>query len=440
VSPARQAAFRILLRVSRQDAYAAELLHSPLAASLDDKDLRLTTELVFGVLRQQQLLDHLLSPHSRTSLSRLDPEVIIALRLGVYQLIFLDRIPARAAVHESVDLVRSAKLKSAVPFVNAVLRKVRRSDLEACLGTPETDTATALSLRYSHPQWLVERWARQFGDARLVELLKHNNRPPPVYFRINSPDLSRDKLLTALNQQGIVVKLHPLSDDIFELLEGDLHQTLLFRDRKVAVQDAGSQLLPRLLDLRPSDVCLDLCAGPGGKASQAARLKGSTTPVLAIDLHWHRLRVARELHSGQWRNVHWVVADGTQPLPFRRSFDKILVDVPCSGTGTLQRHPELRWRLKPEALPALASLQRSLLESAVQYPKPEGTLVYSTCSLEPEENETVVAGFLSSHPEVHQVLPEDPMLRRLFDSQKFLRLFPPASRTDGFFAVVIKKR
>jgi 16S rRNA (cytosine967-C5)-methyltransferase len=439
VSPARLAAFKILLRVQLEDSYASELLHSNLTESLQENDLRLATELIFGTLRQQRLLDHVLASCSAKALTRLDAEVLAALRLGVYQILFLQRVPGHAAVYESVELVKSARLKSAAGFVNAVLRKVDIGDLEKTRKAFEGLTASALSVRYSHPEWLVERWLARFGQEKLIQLLEHNNRAPRFYFRINSPDLTYDALATALASQSVRFRTHPLSNGILEVIEGTLQETALFRDRRIAVQDAASQLIPHLLDLKPSDICLDLCAGVGGKTSQIARLKGSPSAVFALDLHWHRLQVARCLHSQNWKNLHWVACDATLPLPFVRQFDKILVDVPCSGTGTLQRHPEIRWRLRLEQIREFPPLQQALLEHAFQHLRDGGTLVYSTCSLEPEENEAVLHSFLRDHPDASLVVPESPLTRGLISPAKFLRLFPSETETDGLFAAVIRK-
>ena len=439
VSPARLAAFRILLRVQREESYASELLHSSLTDSLQENDLRLATELVFGTLRQQRLLDYLLAACSTKALSKLDPEVLAALRLGAYQLLFLQRVPGRAAVHESVELVKSARLRSAAGFVNAVLRKVASNDMEKIRNAFDETTASALSVRFSHPEWLVERWLARFGQEKLVQLLEHNNRAPKVYFRSNSPDLSCDQLASTLASQAVRFEPHALSNDVFEVVEGNLYQTTLFRNQSIAIQDAGSQLIPHLLDLQPSDVCLDLCAGVGGKSSQIARLKDSPSPVFALDLYWHRLQVARRLHSQNWKNLRWITCDATRPLPFRRRFDKILVDTPCSGTGTLQRHPEIRWRLRPEEIREYPILQLALMESAFQQLRPGGTMVYSTCSLEPEENEAVVQSFLKVHADASLAIPEVTSTQRLFSTARFLTLFPPETDTDGFFAAVIRK-
>ena len=186
-------------------------------------------------------------------------------------------------------------------------------------------------------------------------------------------------------------------------------------------------------------MCLDLCAGVGGKSSQIARLKDSPSPVFALDLHWHRLQAARRLHSQHWKNLRWVTCDATRPLPFRRLFDKILLDAPCSGTGTLQRHPEIRWRLRPEQIREFSILQLALMENAFQYLRPGGTIVYSTCSLEPEENEAVVHSFLNAHADASLAIPEGASTQRLFSPARFLALFPPETETDGFFAAIIRK-
>jgi 16S rRNA (cytosine967-C5)-methyltransferase len=439
VSPARLAAFRILLRIQREDSYASELLHSNLTDSLQENDLRLATELVFGTLRQQLLLDHVLASCSAKALTKLDAEVLAALRLGAYQLLFLQRVPGRAAIHESVELVKVARLRSAAGFANAVLRKVACTHLERIRKSFDERTAPALSVRYSHPEWLVERWLARFGGEKLIELLSYNNRSPRIYFRTDSPDLSSDEAAAEVASQGLRLKTHPLSDEIFEVIEGNLHATTLFRDRRIAVQDAGSQLIPHLLDLKPADLCLDLCAGIGGKSSQMARLKGSPLSIVATDLHWHRLQVGRRLHPQYWKNLRWVTCDATRPLPFLQRFDKILVDVPCSGTGTLQRHPEIRWRLRPEQIREYPVLQLALLENAFRHLRPGGTLVYSTCSMEPEENEAVVHSFLNAHADASLATPEMASMRRLFSPAMFMTLFSPETETDGFFGAVIRK-
>ncbi len=440
ISPARHTAFRILKKILLEEGYASELLHSGSTQGLKEEDKRLATELVFGVVRHCQLLDWLLSAHSQRGLSKLDPEVLLALRLGIYQILFLTRVPPRAIVHESVELVKHAKLASAAGYVNAVLRKIDKQEALTRIHELPLDSAGGLSIRFSHPEWLVEKWIHQFGLELAKRLLEHNNTPPRTFFRINSPHLTQTALMDKLTEAGVKVRPHGLSNDILEVIEGDLNKTELFREHAIHIQDSGSQLIPTLLAPEPGDCCLDLCAGLGGKSAQIARLQGGRSSIYAADLHWKRLRLGKEMHAKHWPCLRWVAADATRPLPFRILFDKILVDVPCSGTGTLQRRPEIRWRLRQTQLAEFQELQVALLSNAAAHLKTGGTLVYSTCSLEPEENEQVIERLIQSQPACFVELAREGPLKPLFTSSMYLTLFPPNTSTDGFFAVIIRKK
>jgi 16S rRNA (cytosine967-C5)-methyltransferase len=440
ISAARLAGFRILLRVEQGSVYASELLHSEGVSTLGDKDQRLTTELVYGVLRQRQLLDWYLSRHCRMPLEKLDTEVLLALRLGAYQILFLTRIPERAAINESVELVKAFKLKSAAGFTNAVLRRIKKNEFENTLRSLSLDSISNLSIRYSHPEWLVQRWIERCGRDLSVRLLEQNDQPPRTFFRMNTLGLSVPSLLESLARQGVSVRTHPFSGDIWEVVEGNIYKTALMLQGKIFVQDPASQLIPRLLDTRAEDFCLDLCAAPGGKSSQIAQLTQGRARIIATDLSWRRLRTANQLHGGQWKNVHFLAMDATQPLPFAVQFDRILVDAPCSGTGTLQRNPDIRWRVHFSDLGKLQRLQIDLLENAVQYLRPGGALVYSTCSLEDEENEAVISRFLSDRGDYFLDLPGDPYLQGFFNDKRFFKLLPSEWNCDGFFAAILRKR
>jgi len=439
ISVARRASFQILLRTERDEAYTTELLHAEAQASLDARDHRLTTELVLGVLRNQTLLDWYLSRFSKIAFERLDTEVKLVLRLGAYQILLLTRVPVRAAISESVELVKASRTKSASGFVNAVLRKVNRDEFQQSLQGLSAETTQDLSIRYSHPEWLVRRWWNRYDPEMVIRILEQNNQPPRTFFRSNCLTLSRSALLEELRRHGIQASAHPLFQDILELTDGELDRTALLRERKVLLQDAASQVIPYLLNPEKGDRCLDLCAAPGGKSSQIAWMTDGEAKVVAMDVHLHRARIMQKLHGDNWPSLWCVVADGTALLPFSIQFDKVLVDAPCSGTGTLGRHPEIRGRLMPSDLPALNRLQLALLERATTFVKPGGLLVYSTCSLEPEENEQLVAAFLAGNPQFHLELPADERFPRLFDSQRFLRLLPSTLGSDGFFAALLRK-
>ena len=438
LSPARRAAFRILMKIEQGGGVAVDMLHDDPVTRLNPADHRLATELVYGVLRQKSCLDWHLSSLVERPLGRLDREARTALRLGAYQILFLSRVPVRAAVHQSVELVKQSRKRSAAGLVNAVLRKIDKDGFEqACRRLP-ADSSRWLSLRFSHPEWLVSRWIDRWGLESTTALLGHNNRPPGVHFRSNSPRLGQEEMAAVLEAEGCRVRPHHLGEGIWEVVGGDLYGSSPYRRGQLAVQDAGSQMIPRLLELKPGEACLDLCSGAGGKASRLAQLGKGRVSVIGMDSNFARLRIARQRHGKQWPALGWVVADGTRPLPLSARFDKILVDVVCSGTGTLQRHPEIRWRLRAEDLPRLAGLQLGLLANAAGLLKPGGTLVYATCSLEPEENEQVVERFLSSHARFRLKTPSDEAVKRFCDRDGFFRLWPLETRSDGFFAAVMQ--
>lgn len=346
ISPARKAAFSILKK-TEEGGYASDLLLSE-AAPLDSRDAGLASEIVFGCLRRQAQLDWLIEKGTGRSVRKLDAAVRIALRMGLYQIRHLERVPAHAIVNESVELVKAAKKASASGLVNALLRRAPREAVEW------PDRATALSM----PQWLLNGWDRQFGreaaDAIAVAFLAE----PETYVR-NPPERS-----------GLMVEPAGIPG-AFRVISGDT--------AGLRIQDIGSQSVVPLLELKAGMSFLDVCAAPGNKTAQALE---SGVLGIACDLHWRRLQTV----AGCAR----VVIDAAAAIPFRARFDRILVDAPCSGTGTLGRNPEIRWRLRPEDMKELHEKQTRILINAIGCLESEGRLVYSTCSLEKRENEDVV--------------------------------------------------
>jgi 16S rRNA (cytosine967-C5)-methyltransferase len=426
--------------VEQADLSPADLLHSEMVGALSPPDRHLATELVYGVLRSRLLLDRVLASLCRGSLARFDLAVLQALRLGLYQLLFLSRIPARAAVNESVEIVKWQKIHSAAALVNAVLRKASPDLLARTLSQLPGETAEGLSLRFSHPLWLVKRWLRKFGAAITSEVLERNNQAPRTFFRINSRELAEKEMLEILVREEIRVSTTPWPGSIFTVEQGDLSASPLFRSGALAIQDAGSQLIPMLLDPQPGERILDLCAAPGGKASELALLGGDQSRVVAMDSELGRIQTARRLHQRQWSAVQFLAADGTRDLPFSIEFDRILVDAPCSGSGTLQRNPDIRWKLKETKLGELQSRQLALLQRAARWLKRGGKLVYSTCSLEEEENEQVVSLFLGEQTQFQKILPENPCLKDLFDADRKFQILPSEHNGDGFFAVLLERK
>ncbi len=415
LSPARRAAYRILKRVET-GGYSSELLHtSPELAEMDPRDRALATELVLGSLRWQGALDDLLRQAARRPVEKLDPEVRIALRMGAYQLRYLERIPDRAAVSESVELVKRARKRSAMGLVNAVLRRLPESpDHE---GDRERELA--------HPTWLVERWRRTYGDEAAQGILRFNQTPPPTYLRLNVR-FPVEETLERLAREGIETAPTELAA-CRRVLSGRPAATECFREGRVRIQDLGSQAIVPLLELAPggrllSLRLLDLCAAPGGKTYQALESAGGDLRAVAADRHLRRLSTMRRLETCP---APLVVVDAEAELPFRSSFDRVLVDAPCSGTGTLARNPEIKWRLREDDLADLARKQRRILSRGLDALTPDGILVYSTCSLEPEENRQVVEAVLRE--------------KTGFAAGDYLERLPGREEGDGFFACRITR-
>jgi 16S rRNA (cytosine967-C5)-methyltransferase len=442
ISPARVAAFDILLRVEREDSYASELLHSSRYSELSSADHGLATELIMGVLRWQSLLDKRIADRSSQRLARLDPEVLTALRLAAYQLLFLDRVPERAAVHESVELVKRARKRSAVPFANAVLRKffgVAR-DHDGASAIAHAKTPEQLTESSSHPAWLVERWIHEFAFEAAKTVCIYDQRIPETAFSVADPALADE-----LRNHHIQMSPGHLLASAYRVVAGDLTATRPFRDGRVTIQDEGSQLVSLLVG--QGSRILDCCAAPGGKTRTLAGRNLNAT-IIATDLHPHRAHMLRRLVAAG--NVQVVAADA-RSLPMTGLFDRVLADVPCSGTGTLARNPEIKWRLKLEDIADLQTRQLAILRSAMQRVSSGGRLVYSTCSLEKEENADVVEKVMfddhafrvvDCHSELERLRAQGELRWADIDSLTigpYLRTIPGVHPCDGFFAAILEK-
>jgi 16S rRNA (cytosine967-C5)-methyltransferase len=453
VTPARRIAFEILLRVEAEGAYATDLLHERLDGSIKPPDAALATELTLGVLRQRRQLDFALDPLLKKPVDRLDLPVALALRLGVYQIRFLDKVPVRAAVNESVELVKQARKASAASLVNAVLRRAGEQAARGfeTLVPPELPLADRLGILHSHPTWMVERWLKQFGEARTIALLEANNRAPQLSCAIHD-EAKHDDVLETLRRAGLRTEPGQLLRNAFRVRGGGPTRTDAFRSGWISIQDEASQVIPLLLDVQAGERVLDVCAAPGGKTATLVRGAGGGGFVIAADRHAHRLGAMQEQFERlKLARVALIELDAEQPLPFGAQFHRILVDAPCSGTGTLARHPEIRWRLRREQLAELHDLQVRILTNALAQLAPGGQLVYSTCSLEPEENEDVVAEVLRATPSVRPIPGAEAALtlaphlapgisaEHFFDGAGYFRTSPADDATDGFFAAILTK-
>lgn len=440
VSPARRAAFEILRRVEEEGAFAAPLL-AGLTDELSAEDRALCHELVLGVLRRQLWLDKLVEHFAGRKSEKLDAPVRRALSLGLYQLRFLTRTPASAAVNESVNMARAARVRSAAPFINAVLRRATREpDYDPAEAI--TDPFERIAVATSHPAWLVRRWAGAFGIEDAEALARANNASAPTAFRVNTLRADGDTLINNLRATGVKVLPSRVAPGGWRV-EGGAGAALreLAGEGLIYSQDEASQLIAHVLGAREGERVLDVCAAPGSKTTHVAALAGDRALIVAGDLHEHRLRVVKESCERLGvRGVRAVAFDAEGSLPFaEEAFDRVLVDAPCTGTGTLRHNPEIRWRLAPANIAALASVQLRILSEASRVVRHGGRLVYSTCSVEREENEEVVASFLQTHKDFKQVeaapAPDSVLL-----PTGAARTWPHRDDVDGFFVVALEKK
>ncbi len=431
ISPARIAAFEILNKIEREKAFSSALLPF-YEENLESKDRALCHELTLGVLRKQIYLDKMIE--SFTNNKKLDLAVRIALRLGIYQLRFLDKIPDYSAINESVNLVQFAKKTSAKGFVNAVLRRVLREEVELKFA----DDIERVSVETSHPRWLIENWIKQFGFEETEKLAAANNETPQMIFRLTAK--SDEKTLEIVQKIGLEIVESEFVRGAFHVLKPNEILFALAQDGKIYFQEESSQLVGNIVNLQKDESFLDVCAAPGSKTTQISSKFQVSKFLVAGDLHWHRVQILREncLKQGV-KNVNILAYDALNTLPFAESsFDVVLVDVPCSGTGTIRHNPEIRYFLTEKDFAELSAKQLKILHNASKVVKSGGRLIYSTCSLEKQENEAVCEKFLSQTTSFDKVLPKLP--ERFLTQTGFARTFPNRDKMDGFFIALFQKK
>ncbi|HVJ26097.1 MAG TPA: 16S rRNA (cytosine(967)-C(5))-methyltransferase RsmB [Vicinamibacterales bacterium] len=406
IAPARTAAFAVLQSVGSGKTDLASALARERTRLPDERDRALAGEIATGTLRLQGAFDHIIASFAGRPLRKLDPEVIDILRLTIFQLLHLDRVPASAAVKDAVDMAGKAGKRSASGLVNALLRRVARE--RGKLPLPERpsnrdDRAAALaylSITLSHPEWLVARWLDRHGFDEAESWARFNNEPASLVLRANRLKVTRDELAQALAAAGIETEAASRATDALIVRRGNPVGTPLHDDGLFFIQDEASQLVGDFAEARAGERILDACASPGGKTLIMAASAGPTGSIVATDVRARRIDLLAETvrRSGA-TNVHVVQADAGAGLPFAGRFDRVLLDAPCSGLGTIRRDPDIKWRRKEDDLPRLAQGQLAMLEHAAAVLAEGGHLVYSTCSSEPEENELVVEQFLRRHPD-----------------------------------------
>ena len=432
---ARQIALEILIAVERRGSYADVMLGTRVPA-LPPPDRRLATRLVLGTIAWRARLDYELERFCGRDLAGIQAEALTIMRMGLLQIRFLDRIAAHAAVSTSVELAkRSHEARVAAGFVNAILRRATRE--KVALPERGEDEVRWLAIAYSHPRWLVQRFIDWFGPEAAERLMAANNEAAPNVLRLNLARASREQILTRLQADGMEVETVARFPETATLKGAARFDSPTYRGGLFQAQSEASQLVARLLAPPRGAAVADCTAAPGGKAAHLAELVGPDGRVTAVDRNFAGLKNARRLcRQLRHRNVQFVQADSSSPLPLARSFDCVLLDAPCTGLGTLREHPEIRWRVGPNDPARMAVLQSQMLASAAALVKPGGAIVYSVCSLAPEEGQDVVRAFLDSHAafelDLHSSSPD--VFKGLLDARGMMRTRPDLGGLDGFFA------
>ena len=437
---ARKTALDVLVRCRTHRAWADAALGPALRRDgLTGSDAALCSRIVYGVLQNQALLDFYLAAWCSQKPEHLQPPLQDILRIGLYQILFLDKIPVSAAVNESVELAKSSGRGSAAGLVNAVLRRAGR-ERTALPPIPDKDPVRYLSIRYSHPRWLVKRLLALMGREEAELSLAADNAPAPLTVQVNPLKTTAEDLTAALAEKGVTARPHPWVPGCLELTgAGDLTALESFRNGDFLVQDGAAALVARIAGVQPGDRVLDVCAAPGGKSFSAAFAMAGQGSILSCDLHENKLKRVREGAARLGITcIETAAADGQVFRPeWEAQFDTVLVDAPCSGLGIIRKKPDARYK-RAEDLFALPVIQDAILRNAARYVRPGGTLVYSTCTILPEENQQVTGAFLAETPAFERTpfdLPEP-----VGETEGEITLWPHRHGTDGFYICRMTRR
>jgi 16S rRNA (cytosine967-C5)-methyltransferase len=440
IAPARIAAYETVLAVAAGRADLPSALARARNRLQDERDRALAGEIATGTLRWQAAFDHIVEQFSGRPSAKLDAEILAILRISIFQLLYLDRVPASAVVDDAVEMTRKAGKKSASGFVNALLRRVSRE--RTTLPLPQEPPIELLSVTLSHPRWLAERWLARHGRADAEAWARFDNAPAPLTLRANTLRTTRDALIAALADAGVQAEPARFAAQGIIVTSGNPLLTPLAHTGLFVVQDEASQLVGAVVGAAPGERILDACASPGGKTTQMAAAMGDTGTIVAADVRGRRLDLlARTVAESGASRVHVVQANARAAPAFGPVFDAVLVDAPCSGLGILRRDPDIRWRRAESDLPQLAAAQREMLAQLAAVVRPAGRLVYSTCSSEPEENEAVVDAFLADHPQFRRAAPDlfasRPDLAGLLDPSGALKTLPFRDGLEAFYAAYL---
>jgi 16S rRNA (cytosine967-C5)-methyltransferase len=447
IDSARETALKILYNINEKSSYTGIAINEHIkACKPDERDRAFISELVHGVVRWRERLDYVIESFSKIRLKKLSPWIFNILRLGVYQLLFMDRVPQSASCNESVNLAKKYGHKSSTGYVNAVLRNIAINRTNIKYPDRNIEPLEFYSVFHSHPQWLVKRYLESYGGKFTEELLSANNESPSFTIRTNTLRTTPGQLAEILNKTGYECKSAGYVEEALVVdTPAGIFETDAFREGLFIVQDEGSMLVSKILDPRPGERIIDVCAAPGGKSTHIAQLMRNKGSIEAWDIHTHRLRLIQQ-NSERLGTVIIKTheQDASQFVPeYRGKADRVLLDAPCSGFGTIRRRPDIKWSRQERDIAQLAKLQYEILDTSVRYLKKGGILVYATCTNEPEENLQVIDKFLDRHGDFTlcdftQTLPE--CFRKDSCREGYINFFPHMDGIDGFFVSKLLKK
>lgn len=437
----RNIALKILLSVEQEGAYSALVLNNSIKENkLNHLDSSFVSALVYGVLERKLTLDYIINRYSKIPLKKIDIKTKLILRLGILQLLFMDKVPDSAAVNESVNLAKKNKLYKSSGFINGILRSITRAEVKYKLPDEQKDILYHLSVKYSCPQDIVRLWIESYGEKTAVGILKSLSGRPQLAARVNTLKTNTDELIKELANENVKAEKSTIIDNALLLTDtGSIENLKAYREGKLYIQDSASQLCIKALDPKPGDIMLDVCSAPGGKSFTSAQYMENKGEIYAFDIYEHKLKLINDTAERLGiTNIKTAIRNAdtdTFELPLA---DKVLCDVPCSGLGIILRKPEIRYK---EDLfnPDLPKLQYRIFCNSAKYVKNGGTLVYSTCTLNPAENQKNAEKFIHEHPDF-EPMPLSLNIKRLIEEpENMLTLFPQANGTDGFFISAFKK-
>lgn len=438
----REVALKTLYKIDKEEAYSNIALDENIKENrnkLDDRDIGFISEIVYGVTSWKLTIDEMIKKYSKLQLKKISPWILNILRMGIYQIIFLDKVPKSAAVNESVNLAKRYGHKGSRNFVNAILRKIDKKDYEAFFEIE--NPIERISKTTSMPTWIIQELLKDNDIKKVEEICKASNIKPKVTIRVNTLKTDKETVKKQLIERNIIVNEGELEDFLILEKAKNIEQLDLFKQGYFTVQDEGAGLVAKIVNPKPNEWILDACSSPGGKTTYMAELMENKGKIVAWDLHPHRVKLVEE--NAKRLGIHIVETKCQDAMiyneTYKEIFDKILLDVPCLGIGVLKRKPDIKWKRNPEDIPQIAQIQEKILEICSQYLKPNGQIVYATCSIFSAENDKIVEKFLKNNQAFTYAKIEIAQMEKSLENSNLIQLYQ-GEETDGFFICKLQKK